>query len=165
MGVYSFGLITIANRNVHAPLGSTFVCISCFVTYSVHEKVVWRCSVLAPQLSRPGECPKKPALVRCFVLPKEREKMKPVIQLNPPLAGGAYNAPLANLLNNVKTRAGFDAKLTVPYSASIWHPQTRFQRNPSRSFWENSVLVTSCHAIFGRKSANIQMLLECRLLK
>ena len=77
---------------------------------------------------------------------------------------GAYNAPppLAYFLNNFKTRAVIDAKRTVPYSASIWHPKTKFQQNPS-IFLENGVLVTSCHSIWGRKSANIQMLLECTL--
>ena len=56
--------------------------------------------------------------------------------VNPPLAGGggSYNAPLANFLNNLKTRADIGAKLTVPYSASIWHPQIKFQRNSFRSF-------------------------------
>ena len=52
------------------------------------------------------------------------------------LGGGANIAPLplANFLNNFKTRADIDATLTVPYSASIWHPQTKFQENPLRSF-------------------------------
>ena len=80
--------------------------------------------------------------------------------------GGAYNAPPpANFLNNSKKRADIDAKLTVPYSAPIWHPQTKFQRNPPRNFWEKGVLVKLCLAILGRKMANIQMLLECRILK
>ena len=82
------------------------------------------------------------------------------------LGGEAYNAPpLANFLNNLKTRADIGTKLTVPYSASIQHPQTWFQRHLLRRFWENGVLVTSCHAILGRNSAKIQMLLECRISK
>ena len=32
-------------------------------------------------------------------------------------------------------------------------------------FLENGILVMSCHAILGRKSPDIQMLLECRLFK
>ena len=88
--------------------------------------------------------------------------------LNPPLdsggGGGAKNAPpIANFLNNLKTWADIGAKRTVPYSASIWHPETKFKRNPLRHLWENGVLVTSCRAILGRKSANVQMLLECRI--
>ena len=88
---------------------------------------------------------------------------------NPPLAGrwGEYRPPphLVNFLNNLKAKSDIDAKLTVRYSASLWHPQTKFQRNLLRSVWENEVLVTSCHAILGRTSANIQMLLERRFLE
>ena len=66
--------------------------------------------------------------------------------------GGAHNAPpLANFLKNLKKREDIDAKLTVRYSTSIWHPQTKFQQNPSRTFWENGVLVMSCLAILGQK--------------
>ena len=55
--------------------------------------------------------------------------------INPPLAGeGVYNAPLTNFLNSIETRAYIVRKLTVPYSASIWHSQTKFQQNASRSF-------------------------------
>ena len=43
--------------------------------------------------------------------------------------GGAYNAPLAIFLNNLKTRTDIDAKLTVPYTASTWHLHTKFQPN------------------------------------
>ena len=40
--------------------------------------------------------------------------------VNPPLAGrGANIAPLANFLNNFEARADIDAKLMLPYSASI----------------------------------------------
>ena len=82
------------------------------------------------------------------------------------LAGGGANiAPIATFLNNLKMRANIDAKLTVSYSESIWHIHTEFQRNPSWNVWENDVLVTSCHAISGRKTANFQWLLECRVLK
>ena len=42
--------------------------------------------------------------------------------------------PLANFLIDLKTKTGIDAKLPVPYSASIWHPQAKFQQSSSRSF-------------------------------
>ena len=86
--------------------------------------------------------------------------------LNPPLAGrGAHNAPPpSELSQHLKTRADIGVKPTVPYSALIWHQQTKFGRNPSKSFWENDLLVTSCNAIFGQNTANIQMLLEGRIL-
>ena len=61
-----------------------------------------------------------------------RGKSNAILPVNPPLAGGHITPPpLANFLNNLKMRAGIGAKLTVPYSESIWHPQTKFQRNPS----------------------------------
>ena len=61
-------------------------------------------------------------------------------EFNPPLAGGSIPPSLlANFLNNSIARADIDAKVTIPYSASIWHPQTKFQRNPWRSVWENGV--------------------------
>ena len=60
-----------------------------------------------------------------------------ITAFNPPLAGGGgeyRSPPLANFLNNFKTRQDIGAKVTVPNSASIWDPQTKFQQNPSRSF-------------------------------
>ena len=48
----------------------------------------------------------------------------------PMAGGGAYMPPLASFLNNLKTRADVDAKLTVPYSVSILHPEATFLRNP-----------------------------------
>ena len=80
---------------------------------------------------------------------------------------GAYKRPShpANFLNHLKTKADIDAILTVPYSASIWHPQNKISAKSVKKFWENTVLVTSCYAILGKKTANIQMLLECRMLK
>ena len=59
------------------------------------------------------------------------------VRVNPPLAGGRKTPPpLANFLNNLKTSAYINAKLTVPYTASIWHIHTKFQRNPSEFFFE-----------------------------
>ena len=86
---------------------------------------------------------------------------------NTPLAGGrAYNASfLENFLDNFKTSADINAKQAVSYTASISHIHTQSERNPPKGFWENGVLVTSCHTILGRKTADIQWLLECRVLK
>ena len=36
-------------------------------------------------------------------------------------------APLANFLNNLKTRADIDAKLAMPHSVSIGHIHTKFR--------------------------------------
>ena len=80
-----------------------------------------------------------------------------VVKVNPPLArGGGVRPPpaphpLAGFLNNLKTRAAIDAKLTVPYSVANWHLETKFQRNLSRILRENCILVTSCHAIWVRR--------------
>ena len=43
--------------------------------------------------------------------------------------GGAYNAPpLADFLNNLKSRKDIDAKLRIPYQTSIWDLYTSFSK-------------------------------------
>ena len=60
-----------------------------------------------------------------------------------------------------KTTPGIDAKISVPYLASIWRLLLISSFNPSRNFWENGLLVTSCSAIWGQKAVNDWRLIEC----
>ena len=82
------------------------------------------------------------------------------ISFNPCLTEGrAKNAPpLLTFLDRSKTAADIDAKLSVPFPASIWRLPPKFQRNPLRNFWVNGVLVTSrfsdvIFSDFGSKSS------------
>ena len=58
-----------------------------------------------------------------------------------------------------------DAKVLVPYPASIWHLLSKFKKNPLRNFWEKGVVVTSYSPILGQKAATVCKLLECARLK
>ena len=73
------------------------------------------------------------------------------------LGGGADSAPppLPDFLDSSKTAVDIDAKLSVPYSASIWRLLQKNQENPSRNFGENGVLVTSCSSILGQRAADV----------
>ena len=75
------------------------------------------------------------------------------------LRGGRKTPPPPlTFLDRSKTAADIDAKLSVPFPASIWRLPPKFQRNPLRNFWVNGVLVTSrfsdvIFSDFGSKSS------------
>ena len=78
------------------------------------------------------------------------------------LGGGGKYYPLTYFLNNWKTTADIDAKLSVPYPAWMWPTQIseKSENQNFRNFSENYVLVKSCSAILGQKATNVWMLLE-----
>ena len=65
---------------------------------------------------------------------------------------GANIAPLPDFLDSSKMATDIDAKPSVPSPVSIWRLPSKFQKNPSRIFWKNGVLMTSCFAILGKKN-------------
>ena len=71
-----------------------------------------------------------------------------------PAGGGGQILPpplLPDFLDSSNTAANIDVKLSVASPAWIWRLPAKFQKIPSRNFWENGVLVTSCPAILGKK--------------
>ena len=81
--------------------------------------------------------------------------------------GGVGSAPLPPrfFLNNVRSDIDINAKLGVPFRTSIWRPCTKFWKIFVITFWILPILVTQCHAIFGRKSINVWKITENRFLK
>ena len=62
-------------------------------------------------------------------------------KVNPRSAGGYY--PLAYFFDSSKMAADVDAKLSMPYSASIWYLSQKFQKNVKQMLrkWHFSVIV------------------------
>ena len=80
------------------------------------------------------------------ILPREG------LYLNPrPAGGGQILPPLSNIRDNLRTTWDIATKLSVPYRTSIWHLVWKFCQIWSENFWENDVLVTSCHEILSKK--------------
>ena len=70
--------------------------------------------------------------------------------------GGRLTPPLPNIRDSSKTNNAIDVKLGRPSHTTIWHRPWIFFWNPSEIFWDIVDFVTSLHATFGRKLAELR---------
>ena len=70
----------------------------------------------------------------------------------PPPGGGPDPTHPQFFVNNLHFVADIDAKLDIPFCTSILRILGNFWMILSKTFWVIPILVTQCHAIFGRRT-------------
>ena len=73
-------------------------------------------------------------------------------QCNALMHNNGTTTALLDFLDSSKTAADIHAKLSETSPVSIWCLPKKNQKNLSRTFWENGVLLTSGFAILGKNS-------------